>query len=92
MDGKLEVGTVATTVEVTGTPMLNQVDATVGYVSISDHSGHAPRHRQFHATAILSPGVNADVLNGSGTNTGLGNQAIWANGQRDTATASRSTA
>jgi len=34
--------------------------------------------------AILAPGVSADFLNTSGTNAGLGNQAIWANGQRDT--------
>jgi hypothetical protein len=28
--------------------------------------------------------VSADFLNTAGTNAGLGNQAIWANGQRDT--------
>jgi hypothetical protein len=34
--------------------------------------------------AILSPGVHADFLGGAGSNAGLGNQAIFANGQRDT--------
>jgi hypothetical protein len=38
----------------------------------------------FTQLAILSPGVNADFLAGSGTNAGLGNQNIWSNGQRDT--------
>src|SRR4029077_10630226 len=38
----------------------------------------------FTQAAILSPGVNADLLNTTGTNAGLGNQSIWANGQRDT--------
>jgi hypothetical protein len=38
----------------------------------------------FTQLAILAPGVSADFLNTSGTNAGLGNQAIWANGQRDT--------
>ena len=33
---------------------------------------------------MLSPGVNAELLSGLDTNAGLGNQPIWANGQRDT--------
>ena len=37
----------------------------------------------FTQLAIFSPGLSADFLNGSGSNAGLGNQAIWANGQRD---------
>ncbi|MGB6846361.1 MAG: TonB-dependent receptor [Candidatus Acidiferrales bacterium] len=37
----------------------------------------------FTQMAILSPGVSADLLNTSGTNAGLGNQSIWANGERD---------
>ena len=35
--------------------------------------------------AVLSPGVNAELLANLDTNSGLGNQPIWANGQRDTA-------
>src|ERR1019366_7503310 len=38
----------------------------------------------FTGLAILSPGVNAELPSGSGANAGLGNQPIWANGQRDT--------
>ncbi len=34
--------------------------------------------------AILSPGVNAELPPGTGSNAGLGNPPIWANGQRDT--------
>jgi hypothetical protein len=38
----------------------------------------------FTGLAILSPGVNAELPGGTGANSGLGNAAIWANGQRDT--------
>ena len=38
----------------------------------------------FTSLAILSPGVNAELPSGTGANSGLGNQPIWANGQRDT--------
>ena len=38
----------------------------------------------FTQLAVLSPGVNAELLSGLDTNAGLGNQPIWANGQRDT--------
>ena len=38
----------------------------------------------FTGVAILSPGVNAELPGGTGANAGLGNQPIWANGQRDT--------
>ncbi len=38
----------------------------------------------FTQLAILSPRVHADFLGGAGSNSGLGNQAIFANGQRDT--------
>ena len=36
----------------------------------------------FTQLAILAPGVHADFLSGSGANAGLGNQAIYSNGQR----------
>ncbi len=85
VDGKLEVGMVSTSVEVVATPMLNQTDATVGYVLDKRTIEAAPLGTgSFTQLAILSPGVNADVLAGSNSNTGLGNQSIWANGQRDT--------
>src|SRR6516164_3368148 len=38
----------------------------------------------FTGVAILSTGVNAELSGGTGVNNGLGNQPIWANGQRDT--------
>jgi hypothetical protein len=84
VNGKLEVGALTTTVEVTGTPLLNQNDTTTGYVLDSDAINNAPLGTgSFTQLAIFSPGLNADFLNGSGSNAGLGNQAIWANGQRD---------
>jgi hypothetical protein len=84
VQGKLKVGTVATTVTVTATPMLNQTDTTTGYVLDSDAINNSPLGTgSFTQLAIFSPGLSADFLNGSGSNAGLGNQAIWANGQRD---------
>jgi len=84
VNGKMEVGAVATTVEVTATPLLNQTDTTTGYVLDSDAINNSPLGTgSFTQLAILSPGLSADFLNGSGSNAGLGNQAIWANGQRD---------
>ncbi|MFY9531521.1 MAG: hypothetical protein WBC04_18110 [Candidatus Acidiferrales bacterium] len=37
----------------------------------------------FTGVAILSPGVNVELAPGTGANSGLGNQRIWANGQRN---------
>jgi hypothetical protein len=85
VDGNLKVGTVATKVDVVGTPLMNQVDATTGYVVDTATIEATPLGTgSFTQLAILSPGVHADFLGGSGANTGLGNQAIFANGQRDT--------
>ena len=85
VNGRLEVGSVAVSVEVTATPMLNQVDTTVGYVLDKDAINNTPLATgSFTQLAILSPGVSADFLTTSGSNGGLGNQAIWSNGQRDT--------
>jgi Carboxypeptidase regulatory-like domain len=84
VDGDLKVGTVATSVEVTGTPLMNQTDATTGYVVDQATIEQTPLGTgSFTQLAILSPGVHADFLEGAGTNAGLGNQAIFANGQRD---------
>ncbi|MBZ5723378.1 MAG: TonB-dependent receptor [Acidobacteriia bacterium] len=84
VNGSLEVGAVATTVEVTATPLLNAVDTTTGYVLDTLAINNAPLGTgSFTQLALLSPGLSADFLNGSGSNSGLGNQAIWANGQRD---------
>ena len=82
---RMQVGGGDTTVEVKGTPLLNSVDTTNGYVLNSQQIEETPLGTgSFTQLAVLSPGVNADFLSGTGTNAGLGNQAIWANGQRDT--------
>jgi hypothetical protein len=84
VDGNLRVGKQSTTVQVTGTPLMNQVDTTNGYVVDQQTIQNTPLGTgSFTQLAILAPGVNADLLSGSGSNAGLGNQAIFANGQRD---------
>ncbi len=85
VDGNLRVGATSTTVEVVGTPLMNQVDTTNGYVVDQLTIQQTPLGTgSFTQLAILAPGVHADFLGGSGSNAGLGNQAIFANGQRDT--------
>lgn len=80
----LQVGAVTQTVEVSATPLLNEVDTTNGYVLDENVIRNTPLGTgSFTQLAILAPGVNADFLAGTGSNSGLGNQAIWANGQRD---------
>jgi Carboxypeptidase regulatory-like domain/TonB dependent receptor len=84
VNASLQPGEVTATVTVTGTPLMDQTDTTNGYTLGSDLIEHAPLGTgSFTQLAILSPGVNADLLSGSGTNAGLGNQNIFANGQRD---------
>jgi hypothetical protein len=85
VDSNLRVGATATTVEVTATPLMNQVDTTNGYVVDQLTIEETPLGTgSFTQLAIMSPGVHADFLAGAGANSGLGNQAIFANGQRDT--------
>jgi hypothetical protein len=85
VDGSLKVGEVATKVDVVGTPLMNQTDATTGYVVDTSTIEATPLGTgSFTQLAIMSPGVHADFLGGAGSNSGLGNQAIFANGQRDT--------
>ena len=85
VDGSLKVGATSTTVEVTDVALMNQVDTTNGYVVDQLTVQQTPLGTgSFTQLALLSPGVNADFLSGSGTNAGLGNQAIFSNGQRDT--------
>jgi len=81
----LQPGEISSTVTVTGTPLLNQTDTTNGYTLGTEVIQNTPLGTgSFTQLAILAPGVNADLLSGAGTNAGLGNQNIWANGQRDT--------
>ncbi len=75
----------STVVTVTAVPLMNQTDMTNGYVVDDLTIQRTPLGTgSFTQLAILSPGVHADFLGGSGANTGLGNQAIFANGNRDT--------
>jgi Carboxypeptidase regulatory-like domain len=84
LNAKLKPGAVSSTVTVEATPLLNQTDTTTGYVLGEQQIENAPLGTgSFTQLAILSPGVSADLLNTSGTNAGFGNQAIWADGQRD---------
>src|SRR5580693_7493798 len=85
VNGSLSPGEVSATITVTGTPLMNQTDTTNGYVVDSLTIEETPLGTgSFTQLAILSPGVHADFLGGSGSNAGLGNQAIFANGNRDT--------
>src|SRR5271163_1286024 len=81
----LQPGEVSSTVTVTATPLLNETDTTNGYTLGSEIIENIPLGTgSFTQLALLSPGVNADFLSGTGVNAGLGNQDIFANGQRDT--------
>jgi hypothetical protein len=81
----LKVGQVGTTVTVEADPLLNAVDTTNGYILEKDQILNVPLPTgSFTGLAILSPGVNAELPSGTGANAGLGNQPVWANGQRDT--------
>jgi Carboxypeptidase regulatory-like domain/TonB dependent receptor len=81
----LSIGQVGTVVEIQAEPMMNAVDTTNGYILEKEQIDSVPLPTgSFTGLAILSPGVNAEVPGGTGANSGLGNQPIWANGQRDT--------
>jgi hypothetical protein len=85
VDTSLQVGSVSSVVEVKAVPLMNQVDTTNGYVIDTQTIQETPLGTgSFTQLAILSPGVHADFLGGAGSNAGLGNQAIFANGNRDT--------
>src|SRR5271170_792791 len=81
----LAVGKVGTVVEVQADPLMNAVDTTNGYILEQNQIESVPLPTgSFTGLAILSPGVNAELPSGTGANAGLGNQPVWANGQRDT--------
>jgi Carboxypeptidase regulatory-like domain len=81
----LKVGQVSTSIEVTANPLLNATDATNGYTLGAEQIAITPLATgSFTQLAVLSPGVNAELLSNLDTNAGLGNQPIWSNGQRDT--------
>jgi hypothetical protein len=85
VNAQLKPGSVSSTVTVEATPLLNETDTTNGYTMGTQQIEAVPLGTgSFTQLAILAPGVNADFLSGSGSNEGLGNQGIVANGQRDT--------
>ena len=85
LPAKLAVGSVAESVTVDATPLLNATDTTNGYVLDKTQIQSIPQPTgSFTGIAILSPGVNAELPPGTGANSGLGNLPVWANGQRDT--------
>ncbi len=85
VNGTLKVGQVGTTVTVEASPLMNAEDTTNGYILEKDQIQTVPLPTgSFTGLAILSPGVNSELPSGTGANAGLGNQPIWANGQRDT--------
>ena len=85
VNAQLQVGQVSTSVTVEESPLMNAVDTTNGYVLDKQQIDSIPLPTgSFTGLAILSPGVNAELPGGTGSNSGLGNAPIWANGQRDT--------
>lgn len=85
VNATLKVGEVSTSIEVTATPLLNATDATNGYTLDTSQIEITPLATgSFTQLAVLSPGVNAELLPNLDSNAGLGNQNIWANGQRAT--------
>ncbi len=73
VNASLQPGEVSSTVTVSSTPVLNQTDMTNGYTLGSDLIENIPLGTgSFTQLALLSPGVNADFLSGTGVNTGLG--------------------
>ena len=85
INSQLKPGKVTESVTVTANPLLNATDTTNGYTLDKTQIETAPLATgSFTQLAILAPGVNAELLSGIDTNAGLGNQNIWANGQRAT--------
>ncbi len=85
VNAKLNPGAVSSTITVEATPLLNETDTANGYTMGSQQIESVPLGTgSFTQLAIQAPGVSADFLSGSGSNEGLGNQGIVANGQRDT--------
>jgi hypothetical protein len=81
----LQPGEITTSITVEASPLLNETDTANGYTLGSDVIESVPLGTgSFTQLAILAPGTSADFLSGSGSNEGLGNQGIYANGQRDT--------
>jgi len=81
----LKVGKTTDTVEVEASPLMNATDTTNGYVMDKAEIEDIPLpNGSFTGLATQSAGVNAELSGGTGANSGMGNEPIWANGQRDT--------
>ena len=77
VNAQLTVGNVNESVTVSGSPLVNAVDTTNGYVLDKTQIESIPLPTgSFTGLAILSPGVNAELPGGTGSNSGLGNQPI----------------
>ena len=85
VSASLKAGSKSETIEVDASPLMNAVDTTNGYILDKSQIESTPLPTgSFTGVAILSTGVNAELPGGTGALSGLGNQPIWANGQRDT--------
>lgn len=85
LDASLKPGQVSESITVTANPLLNSTDTTNGYTLDKSQIMETPLATgSFTQMAIMAPGVSSQLLSGVGTDSGLGNQPIWANGQRDT--------
>jgi hypothetical protein len=81
----LKPGQVTESVTVNANPLLNATDTTNGYTLDKNQIAETPLATgSFTQLAVLAPGVSSQLLSGVGTDAGLGNQPIWANGQRAT--------
>jgi Carboxypeptidase regulatory-like domain len=85
VNARLSIGKATESVEVTSNPLLNATDTTNGYTLDKEQIAATPLATgSFTQLAILAPGVSSQFIAGVGTNQGLGNQNVWANGQRST--------
>ncbi len=85
VNASLKAGSKSETIEVDASPLMNAVDTTNGYVLDNAQIETTPLPTgSFTGVAILSTGVSAELPGGTGALSGLGNQPIWSNGQRDT--------
>jgi hypothetical protein len=85
VNATLKIGQVGESITVEETPLLNSVDTTNGYVMDKLEIDSTPLPTgSFTGLVLPSPGVNEELPAGTGANAGLGNQPVWANGQRDT--------
>ena len=85
VNGTLKIGQIGETITVEETPLLNAVDTTNGYVMDKEELESTPLPTgSFTGYVLMAPGVDEELPAGTGANAGLGNQPVWANGQRDT--------